>query len=95
MCIRDRISPTTYNVTIDFSTAQTGYCVVNGAGTASVSAGGGAVSSVFARTGAVAAQTGDYAFSQISGSVASGQLPGAGGDLGGTLTCLLYTSRCV
>ena len=86
-----QISPTTYNVTIDFSTAQTGYCVVNGAGTASVSAGGGAVSSVFARTGAVAAQTGDYAFSQISGSVASGQLPGAGGDLGGTLTAATVT----
>jgi hypothetical protein len=29
-----QISPTTYNVTVNFSTAQTGYCVVNGAGTA-------------------------------------------------------------
>jgi hypothetical protein len=48
--------------------------------------GGGAVSSVFGRTGAVTAQTGDYGFGQISGAVASGQLPGAGGDLGGTLT---------
>ena len=81
-----QISPTTYNVTVDFSTAQTGYCVVNGAGTAAVSQGGGAVSSVFGRTGAVMAQTGDYNFGQISGTAASGQLPGAGGDVSGTLT---------
>jgi hypothetical protein len=81
-----QISPTTYNVTVYFSTAQTGYCVVNGAGTASVSLGGGAVSSVFGRTGAVMAQTGDYTFGQISGSVGSSQLPGAGGDVSGTLT---------
>lgn len=33
------------------------------------------VTSVFGRTGAVTAQTGDYSFSQISGSVAAGQLP--------------------
>ena len=32
------------------------------------------VSSVFGRTGAVTAQTGDYAFSQISGTVANGQI---------------------
>ena len=54
-----QISPTTYNVTINFSTAQTGYCVVNGAGTASVAGSGGAVSSVFGRGGAVMAQFGD------------------------------------
>jgi hypothetical protein len=48
--------------------------------------GSGAVSSVFGRTGAVTAQTGDYSFGQISGTVASGQLPSAGGDLGGTMT---------
>jgi len=81
-----QISPTTYNVTVDFSTAQTGYCVVNGAGTASVGTGGGAVSSIFGRTGAVTAQTGDYSFGQISGSIGSSQLPGAGGDVSGTLT---------
>ncbi|HUK18065.1 MAG TPA: hypothetical protein VLW65_16685, partial [Bryobacteraceae bacterium] len=51
-----QISPTTYNVTVNFSTAQTGYCVVNGAGTAAVAATGGAVTSVFGRTGAVMAQ---------------------------------------
>jgi hypothetical protein len=51
-----------------------------------VSGGGGAVTSVFGRTGAVTAQTGDYSFGQLSGTVGSGQLPGAGGDLSGGLT---------
>ena len=87
-----QISPTTYNVTIDFSTAQTGYCVVNGAGTAAVGGGsGGAVSSVFGRSGAVLAQAGDYNFGQISGSVGSSQLPGTGGDLSGALTAATVT----
>ena len=36
-----QISPATFNVTVNFATAQSGYCVVNGAGTASVSGGGG------------------------------------------------------
>jgi hypothetical protein len=82
-----QISPTTYNVTVDFSTAQTGYCVVNGAGTASVGgSGGGAVTSVFGRTGAVTSQAGDYNFGQISGAASSSQLPSAGGDLSGSLT---------
>jgi hypothetical protein len=40
-----------------------------------LSGGGGAVSSVFGRTGAVVAATNDYSFSQISGSVAASQLP--------------------
>jgi len=81
-----QISPATYNVTVDFSTAQSGYCVVNGAGTASVGTGSGAVNSVFGRSGAVTAQTGDYNFGQISGTVGSSQLPGAGGDVSGALT---------
>jgi hypothetical protein len=42
--------------------------------------------SVFGRTGAITAQTGDYTFAQIAGSVAAGQLPAAGGDLNGALT---------
>ncbi|MCX6628477.1 MAG: hypothetical protein NTW28_12700 [Candidatus Solibacter sp.] len=46
----------------------------------------GGVSSTFGRIGAVTAQTGDYSFGQISGTVAAGQLPSAGGDLSGTLT---------
>jgi hypothetical protein len=49
-----------------------------------VSSGG--VTSVFGRSGSVAAQTGDYTFSQIGGAVASGQLPAAGGDISGGLT---------
>ena len=53
--------------------------------------GSGAVSSVFGRTGAVTAQTGDYNFGQISGTVAAGQLPGAGGDVSGTLTAATVT----
>ena len=48
----------------------------------------GAVTSAFSRTGAVTAQTGDYSFGQISGTVASGQLPSAGGDLSGALTVI-------
>ena len=51
----------------------------------------GAVTSAFGRTGAVTAQSGDYSFGQISGSVAGGQLPAAGGDLSGTLTAARVT----
>ncbi len=43
------------------------------------------VNSIFGRTGVVAAQSSDYSFSQIGGTVSSGQLPAAGGDLSGTL----------
>lgn len=44
----------------------------------------GAVTSVFGRAGAVVAATNDYSFSQISGSVAAGQLPNPGASsLGG------------
>ncbi|MGD0360275.1 MAG: hypothetical protein ABSC93_05370 [Bryobacteraceae bacterium] len=39
--------------------------------------GGGAVSSVFGRTGTVTAASGDYSFGQISGAAAPAQLPGA------------------
>ncbi|MCU1234472.1 MAG: hypothetical protein JWP63_2439 [Candidatus Solibacter sp.] len=46
----------------------------------------GGVTSTFGRTGAITAQTGDYSFGQISGSVAGAQLPAAGGDLNGTLS---------
>jgi hypothetical protein len=44
------------------------------------------VTKVFGRTGAVVATTGDYTFAQLAGSVASGQLPAAGGDLSGAIT---------
>ncbi len=143
-----QISPTTFNVTIDFATAQSGYCVVNGAGTASVSGGGGippvggdlsgntaaatvtglqnrpvantapssgqalvwnstsstwqpgtvaggggggAITSVFGRTGVVSSLTGDYTFGQIAGTVGNAQLPGASGDVSGTLAATTVT----
>ena len=44
------------------------------------------VLSLFGRTGAVTAQTGDYTFLQIAGTVGSGQLPAAAGDLTGALS---------
>jgi hypothetical protein len=56
-----------------------------------VSGGSGGVASVFGRTGTVTAQSGDYSFGQISGSVSSGQLPAAGGDVSGTLTAATVT----
>jgi hypothetical protein len=40
--------------------------------------GGGAVTSVFGRTGAVTAHTGDYSFSQISGNLSTSQVPTGG-----------------
>jgi hypothetical protein len=46
----------------------------------------GGVTSMFGRTGAVTAQTADYSFTQISGTVGTAQLPSAGGDLSGALT---------
>jgi hypothetical protein len=53
--------------------------------------GSGGVTSAFGRTGAVTAQAGDYAFSQIGGTVSGSQLPAAGGDLSGTLTAATVT----
>ena len=41
----------------------------------------GGVSSVFGRSGAVSAQSGDYSFSQLSGTATSGQLPAAAATL--------------
>jgi len=51
----------------------------------------GNISSVFGRSGAIAAQSGDYSFGQISGTVGSAQLPAAGGDIGGSLTTATVT----
>lgn len=39
------------------------------------SGGGGAVASVFGRTGAVTAQSGDYSFGQVSGTIVTSQQP--------------------
>ena len=60
--------------------------VWNGTQWAPQSVAGVSVTSVYGRTGAVTAQTADYSFTQISGTVTSAQLPAAGGDLSGTLT---------
>lgn len=49
------------------------------------------VTSIFGRTGAVTAQTGDYSFAQISGSISSSQLPSSGGDLSGAITSATVT----
>ena len=38
--------------------------------------GGGAISSIFGRTGAVTAQTGDYTYAQIAGALPDSALPG-------------------
>ncbi len=51
----------------------------------------GGVASVFGRTGAVTAQTGDYTFAQISGAASPGQLPQTGGDLSGGITSATVT----
>ncbi len=51
----------------------------------------GAVTSVFGRTGVVTAQGGDYSFPQIGGTVATAQLPSAGGDLSGSLALATVT----
>ena len=53
---------------------------LNGTGVFSVPAGGGggAVSSVFGRTGAVTSQSGDYSFPQVSGALSLGQIPAGG-----------------
>ncbi len=77
--------PNVNTAVVTFAVPQTGRCVVSG--TASGTSGGGAVESVFGRTGAVAAQTGDYSFTEISGTL----------DLskGGTSQTSWTAGRCV
>jgi hypothetical protein len=71
------INNATYDITIGFSTPQSGRCVVNGTASAATSGGGGSspVTSIFGRDGIVSAQAGDYSFSQIGGVIANQQLP--------------------
>jgi hypothetical protein len=64
-----------------FSSNAFGQLVINSSAS---TGGGGAVSSVFGRTGAVVAATNDYSFSQISGSVAAAQMPALTGDITST-----------
>ena len=71
------VDATSFDVTVRFPVAQSGSCVINGfnGGTGTGGGGGGgAVNTVFGRSGDVAAGYGDYAFSQISGTVASSQV---------------------
>ena len=49
------------------------------------------VSTVFGRSGLVTAQSGDYSFAQIGGTILGAQLPAAGGDLSGGLTAATVT----
>lgn len=49
------------------------------------------VSSVFSRTGAITAQTGDYSFSQISGTISAGQLSGSGAIVGPLPAGIVYS----
>jgi hypothetical protein len=67
------VSPSTYDVTVTFAIPQSGKCIVNASGGAGAESDG-AVSSVFGRAGDVLAQTGDYSFSQISGTVSNSQI---------------------
>jgi hypothetical protein len=67
------VDPVSYNVTVTFAQAQSGRCVLNG-NSISGTGGSGAVASVFGRTGGVIAQTGDYSFPQISGTVTNSQI---------------------
>jgi hypothetical protein len=62
------VNSSTFDVTITFSSTQTGRCVVNGSG------GNSPVWSVFGRNGAVTPASGDYSFSQIAGTVSNSQV---------------------
>jgi hypothetical protein len=72
---------------VTFAVPQTGRCVVSGTASGSSGGGGGAVESVFGRSGAVTAQTGDYNFTQITGTL--------GISKGGTNQTAWTAGRCV
>ena len=86
-----RIDPTGYcnvpvtAVQINVATGNSSACSSNSWVTtlygASGGSGGGAVSSVFGRTGAISATTGDYSFSQISGTESASQTAALTGDV--------------
>lgn len=50
------------------------------------------ITSVFGRSGAIAAQTGDYNFNQIAGTIALSQLPGSGVAAIGGQSCAIGSS---
>ncbi|HWB82787.1 MAG TPA: hypothetical protein VG675_01520 [Bryobacteraceae bacterium] len=66
------IDPATFDVTVTFAMPQSGRIVLNASG--GNAAGGGAVMTVFGRAGVVTAQSGDYDFSQIAGTIGNAQL---------------------
>lgn len=69
---------------VTFTTAQSGRCVVQGAGGVEIT---GAVTSVFGRSGVVTASAGDYSFAMIGGVAGLGQ--------GGTNQTSWTAGRCV
>ncbi|MBA3973596.1 MAG: hypothetical protein C0504_05165 [Candidatus Solibacter sp.] len=76
--------PNVNTAVVSFAVPQTGRCVASGT---AGGAGGGAVASVFGRTGSVTAQAGDYNISQITGTV--------GVSKGGTNQTAWTAGRCV
>jgi hypothetical protein len=76
--------PTVNQTVVEFAEAQSGRCVVQGAGGVEIS---GAVTSVFGRQGLVTAEAGDYGFAQISGVAGLAQ--------GGTNQTIWTAGRCV
>jgi hypothetical protein len=69
---------------VTFTTAQSGRCVVQGAGGVEIT---GAVTTVFGRAGVVTASAGDYSFAMIGGVAGLGQ--------GGTNQTAWTAGRCV
>lgn len=65
-------TPTAANGTNNTQIASTAFVLAN--------VGGGAVSSVFGRTGAIVSATNDYSFAQLSGSASAAQMPAFSGD---------------
>lgn len=78
--------PSVSTAIVTFAVPQTGRCVASGTASGS-NGGGGAVESVFGRSGAVTAQTGDYSFTQIAGTL--------GMSKGGTNQTAWTAGRCV
>ena len=72
------VNPGNFDVTVRFPAPQSGRCVINGfngvTGTGEGGSSSGAVATVFGRSGDVVTSYGDYAFSQISGTVANSQV---------------------
>ncbi len=79
--------PNVNTAVVTFAVPQSGRCVVSGTASGTSGGSGGAIESVFGRTGAVTAQTGDYSFTQISGTLELTK--------GGTSQTAWTAGRCV